>query len=74
MTRALALGLATLWPALAHACPVCFSVSPRSRLAFFATTVFLSLLPLGLIGGGVWWLRRIGGPGLAEEFVDRDDA
>lgn len=73
VTRTLAFALATLWPALAQACPVCFSLSPRSRWAFLGTTIFLSLLPLGMIGGGLWWLRRIGGAGLADEFVDRDE-
>lgn len=62
-----------LWPAAADACPVCFSGSDRSRLAFFGTTVLMSLLPLGLIGSGLWWLRRRGGAGLAGEFRERDD-
>jgi hypothetical protein len=43
----------------AAACPVCFSAkNEQNRIAFIATTVFLSLLPLALIGGGVVWLRR----------------
>jgi len=60
-----------LWPVASHACAVCFSGSVRSRLAFFGTTVVMSLLPLGLIGSGLWWLRR-GGGWLAGEFEDRD--
>lgn len=66
----LAAGLAL--PALAQACEVCFSGSPKIRLAFFTTTIFLSLLPLGMITAGILWLRRSGRAWLAEEFEDRD--
>lgn len=46
-------------PALALACPVCFSAKDEaSRIAFLATTVFLTALPLVLIGGVVMWLTR----------------
>tara|TARA_Y100001968_G_C19441970_1_gene763045 strand:- start:3539 stop:3709 length:171 start_codon:yes stop_codon:yes gene_type:complete len=46
-------------PNLAEACPVCNSVrNESSRIAFLVTTAFLSLLPLGVIGGFVWWLRN----------------
>lgn len=65
-----AAGLA--WPAAGDACPVCFSGSDRSRLAFFGTTILMSLLPLGMIGSGLWWLRRRAGEELGEEFEDRD--
>jgi|KBSSwiStaDraftv2_1062776.scaffolds.fasta_scaffold458587_3 high-affinity Fe2+/Pb2+ permease len=67
--------LAALWPALALACPVCGGgggESPRTQAAFFNTTVLLSLLPLGLIGGGVWWLKRDARDWLGGEFEDRD--
>lgn len=63
--------LALLWPVASEACAVCFGGSGRSRLAFFETTVLMSLLPLGLIGSGLWWLRRGGGL-LAGEFEERD--
>lgn len=45
-------------PGAAHACPVCFDPREENRAAFFATTVFLSLLPLGMVAGVVLWLRR----------------
>jgi hypothetical protein len=63
--------LLALLPALALACPVCGGGgdSPRSQAAFFNTTILLSLLPLGMIGGGVWWLR---GKALDGEFEERD--
>lgn len=43
----------------AHACPVCFSAKDEaSRQAFFDTTVFLTLLPLAMIGGVIYWIAR----------------
>lgn len=46
-------------PALALACPVCFAAKDEaSRIAFLATTVFLTALPLLLIGGVVMWLSK----------------
>jgi hypothetical protein len=54
----LAAGLAWLTPVAAAACSVCFSGSEESRAAFIGTTVFLSVLPLAMIGGLVWWIRR----------------
>jgi len=62
-----------LIPASAFACPVCFSGSPKIRMAFFGTTILLSLLPLGMIGAGVAWLKRLGGGAWAAEFEDRDE-
>ena len=50
--------LIALTPTLAHACSVCFEANDKNRAAFFATTVFLSLLPLGMIAAMYWWLRR----------------
>ena len=64
--------LSLLWPAAAHACAVCgASAADRNRAAFFGTTILLSLLPLGMIGGGLWWLRRGGGHD-PDEFIDRE--
>jgi hypothetical protein len=50
--------LIAVTPALAHACSVCFEANDKNRAAFFATTIFLSLLPLGMIAGMAYWLRR----------------
>ncbi len=47
-----------LLPGAAGACSVCFSATEENRIAFIATTVFLSVLPLSLLGGIGWWLRR----------------
>jgi high-affinity Fe2+/Pb2+ permease len=48
-----------LAPRLALACPVCMGGrDDETRTAFILTTVFLTVLPLSLIGGVVWWLSR----------------
>jgi hypothetical protein len=46
-------------PRVAAACAVCMAgYNDETRQAFLASTAFMSLLPLLLIGGLVWWLRR----------------
>lgn len=42
----------------AHACPSCSSPLEENRQAFVDTTILLTLVPLGMIGGFIWWLRR----------------
>ena len=49
----LVLGLSRL-----DACPVCFQSGGEERWAFYATTAFLTVLPLSMVGGIVFWLRR----------------
>ena len=53
-------GLASLlvWiPEAAWACAVCTAGrDDETRTAFLLTTVFLSVLPLIMIGGMAWWL------------------
>ena len=60
--RAIALALLALpllLPRLASACAVCSAGrDDETRLAFLLTTLFLSVLPLGIVGGAVWWLVR----------------
>jgi len=55
---ALALTWLLLVPEVAHACPVCFDSSDENRQAFLVTTAFLTLLPLGMVGGAGLWLRK----------------
>jgi len=57
-TAALALTLLAVLPDVVSACPVCFDPREENRLAFIATTAFLSLLPLGMVAGAGLWLRR----------------
>jgi len=55
----LALGLLAALPAEALACAVCFSGrTDETRVAFGISTAGMTLLPLLLIGGTAWWLRR----------------
>lgn len=57
--RAAVLALALVsWPAPALACPVCFWGQSNSMVAYVATAVFLSLLPLAMIGAIGLWIRR----------------
>jgi hypothetical protein len=44
-------------PDVAQACAVCFDGPGETRRAFFATTAFLTLLPLGMLAGAGAWLR-----------------
>ena len=54
MVLALLVGLPdSLW-----ACPVCFDPRDENRVAFLATTIFMSLFPLGMVGGVGLWLRK----------------
>ena len=55
---AFALALLALLPDLASACPVCFDARDENRQAFLATTVFLSLFPLGMVATVGLWVRK----------------
>ena len=62
----------SLAPAVAHACAVCGGGNPANRFAFFASTIALSLLPLGMFTGGALWMRTRLHDKLADEFRERD--
>ncbi len=51
--------LLALLPTAAAACPVCGFGEDESRGAYIGTTVFLSLLPVVLIVGFVFFLRHL---------------
>ncbi|MGB8329923.1 MAG: hypothetical protein WCE62_07330 [Polyangiales bacterium] len=54
-----AVTVALAWGAdLAYACPSCTSPLEENRQAFVDTTIFLTLVPLLMIGGFIWWIRR----------------
>ncbi|MGH7742241.1 MAG: hypothetical protein ACRENS_09495 [Candidatus Eiseniibacteriota bacterium] len=72
MKKLLALALSMMWPVAAHACSVCYAANDRNRIAFFNTTILLSLLPLGMIAGGALWFVKNARLRLDEEFRDRD--
>jgi NADH:ubiquinone oxidoreductase subunit 3 (subunit A) len=54
----LALLFLVVAPDVAHACPVCFDPREENRVAYLATTAFMSLFPLGVVGGFAMWLRK----------------
>ncbi len=46
-------------PSVVYACPVCFSAQNEdNRVAFIVSTMFLTLLPLGMLTAGLWWAWR----------------
>ena len=55
---AIVLALVAFLPEVAHACPVCFDPRDENRYAFLTTTIFMSLLPLGLVAGMLTWVRH----------------
>jgi hypothetical protein len=57
-------------PNVAHACAAC---AANDQGAFIVPTIVLSLLPLGMIGGGVYWWRKNSGHRWGGEFDERDD-
>lgn len=59
MKRAALAALIGTWllPGVALACPVCFSATEANRGAYLGTTIFLSLLPLAVIGSILVFLR-----------------
>ena len=50
--------LVFLLPHWALACAVCSDGEKQNAMAFFWTTVFLTLLPLGLLAGLVRWVQK----------------
>jgi len=55
-----AVAVLVVWsPGISQACSVCSTGrEDENRLAFILTTAFLTFLPLSMIGGFVWYLRR----------------
>ena len=58
----------------AQACALCGGGNPANRFAFIASTVALTLLPLGLFAGAFLWLRSRARGRLADEFRERNEA
>jgi hypothetical protein len=42
-----------------YSCAVCFTSEGESRIAFYATTGFLTLLPLIMLAAGIVWVRKL---------------
>ena len=58
VSLAVAAVLLAIIPESVSACPVCFDSSDENRMAFLATTAFLSLVPLGLVAGTGLYIRK----------------
>jgi len=55
----IAAGVGAAWASnLAYACPSCTSPLEENRQAFVDTTIFLTVVPLLMIGSFIWWIRR----------------
>jgi len=67
-----AVALLAVLPDAAHACPVCFDARDENRQAFLATTIFLSLFPLGMVAGTGIWIRKRSKALDAEEAAARE--
>lgn len=52
------LGLFLVTMSQLDACAVCFSAKEGARGAFYLTTAVLTFLPLGMIGGIIFWIRK----------------
>ena len=74
MSRAIAVLVAFVvaaLPSAAAACAACGFGEDQSRTAYIATTVFMSALPLILIFGFVFWMRKRTKQIQAEELTRR---
>ncbi len=59
LLRTLALvAVAWLVAQAASACPVCFEAEGEARIAYQVTAAGMTLLPLFMMGGAAFWLRR----------------
>jgi len=73
LTLGVAVALLFVLPQMAHGCAVCFSATDENRQAFLATTVLLTLLPLGMVGGvGLWARNRTRDLDRSEEITPDD--
>lgn len=52
-TTALLLGAS-----VANACPVCMLADPKTAGTYLSMTLMMSALPLAMLGGLIYWLKR----------------
>ena len=50
--------VSSLLPTVADACAVCVGGNEENRIAFIVTTIFLTIVPLIVIGGTVRWAQK----------------
>ena len=58
MRYLLGVSIVLLSPMWAQACAVCSDGEKQNAMAFFWTTLLLTLLPLGLLAGLVRWVQK----------------
>ena len=55
---AAAFALAALPAQHAAACAVCFSGRDESRVMYLLTTIFMTLIPIAVLGVGIYWVVK----------------
>ena len=45
-------------PAAAWACPACIVTDPKNANTYLGMTLMMSILPLGMLGGLIYWFWR----------------
>jgi hypothetical protein len=59
LRASVAVAILVLAPKASLACAVCFQAkSDATRIAFIASTAAMTFLPLAVVGGVAWWVRR----------------
>lgn len=51
-------GAGALATGAAQACPVCMLADPKTSGTYLGMTLMMSALPLALLGGLIYWLKR----------------
>ena len=58
IVRAAAFAFATLPAQQALACAVCFSGRDESRVMYLLTAIFMTLIPIAVLGAGIYWVVK----------------
>lgn len=58
IAAAAAFALATLPAQQAAACAVCFSGRDESRVMYLLTAIFMTLIPIAVLGAGIYWVVK----------------
>jgi uncharacterized membrane protein YfbV (UPF0208 family) len=58
IVRAAAFALSALPAQQAVACAVCFSGRDESRVAYLLTAIFMTLIPIAVLGAGIYWVVK----------------
>lgn len=58
IATAAAFALTALSAQQAVACAVCFSGRDESRVMYLLTTIFMTLIPIAVLGAGIYWVVK----------------